>query len=186
MMFDLNNRVYAADKTAILDGKLRRYFHNPNKILPPFISSGMSVLDLGCGPGFFTQHAARLVGDTGKVVAADHKESMLHRVKSKIDKANLSTRVILHKCANSNICIQEKVDFILAFYITHEVPSKEKLLHELKSIMKPGGKLLLVEPKLFVNKYEFYQTELLAEKLGYNVVFRPSITLSRSLLLSVQ
>jgi ubiquinone/menaquinone biosynthesis C-methylase UbiE len=34
---------------------------NPEKILKSFISEGMSVLDLGCGPGFFTVEIAKML-----------------------------------------------------------------------------------------------------------------------------
>ena len=44
-----------------LDNFLRRLTHKPQKILSPFIREGMTVLDMGCGPGFFTAELARLV-----------------------------------------------------------------------------------------------------------------------------
>ncbi len=55
----------------MLDGKLRRWVHNPVKILSPLITEGMTVLDVGCGPGFFSIEMARLVGADGSVIAAD-------------------------------------------------------------------------------------------------------------------
>ena len=49
-----------------------------------YLQKGMTALDLGCGPGFFTMEMARLVGKTGKVIAADLQEGMLDIVRGKI------------------------------------------------------------------------------------------------------
>ena len=44
----------------------------------------MTALDVGCGPGFFTLDMARLVGESGQVIAADLQEGMLQIVRDKI------------------------------------------------------------------------------------------------------
>ena len=44
----------------------------------------MTVLDVGCGPGFFTLDMARLVGPSGRVIAADLQEGMLEKLGQKI------------------------------------------------------------------------------------------------------
>ncbi len=55
--------VCPAEFAGSLDNPLRRLIHNPRKILEPYIRKGMNVLDLGCGPGYFTGELARLVGE---------------------------------------------------------------------------------------------------------------------------
>ncbi|MBK9392138.1 MAG: methyltransferase domain-containing protein [Bacteroidetes bacterium] len=63
-----------------LDNFLRRMMHKPEKILSPFLKEGMTALDMGCGPGFFTVDLARLVGDGGRVIAADLQQEMLDKM----------------------------------------------------------------------------------------------------------
>ena len=58
----------------------------------------------------------------------------------KIRGTELEGRIDIHKCESAKIGVTEKVDFILVFYVIHEVTNQDKLLEELKDILKPGGK----------------------------------------------
>jgi 2-polyprenyl-3-methyl-5-hydroxy-6-metoxy-1,4-benzoquinol methylase len=49
-----NNRVCPVEKAKHLDSFFRKILQNPQKILRKYINKGMTVLDFGCGPGFFT------------------------------------------------------------------------------------------------------------------------------------
>ena len=80
-----------------LDNKFRRLLHNPQKILKPYIKEGMTALDVGCGPGFFTIAMANLTGANDRVIAADLQQGMLDKVKQKIAGTNLENRITLHK-----------------------------------------------------------------------------------------
>ena len=73
----------------------------------------------------------------------------------KIAGTALEKRVVLHKCQENSIGLAEKMDFILAFWMVHEVPDHVRLFEELKSILKPGGKLYIIEPKFHVNRKAF-------------------------------
>jgi ubiquinone/menaquinone biosynthesis C-methylase UbiE len=68
------NRVCSVERAGALDISLRKLLQNPQKILKPFIKEGMTVADLGCGPGFFTIEMAKMVGNNGKVTAVDLQE----------------------------------------------------------------------------------------------------------------
>jgi ubiquinone/menaquinone biosynthesis C-methylase UbiE len=47
---------------------------NPRKLLKSYINKGMTVLDLGCGPGFFSIEIAKMLSDSWKVITADLQE----------------------------------------------------------------------------------------------------------------
>ena len=55
------------------------------------------------------------------------------------------------KSGPERIGISEKVDFALAFYMVHEVPNAEAFMKEIAFVLKPKGKLLIVEPKMMPN-----------------------------------
>lgn len=81
---------------------------------------------------------------------------MLQKLRDKIYGTPLERIIQLIKCEIDEFVVPEKVDFILAFYMIHEVPDKNKFFTTLKNILTERGKLLIVEPKLFhVSKNEF-------------------------------
>lgn len=177
-------RVCPVELARGLDNSIRRWLQNPERILAPFVKEGMKALDLGCGPGFFSVAMAGLVGKTGKVLSADLQEGMLRKVREKIKGTELEKRIELVKCDEDSINVREKVDFILAFYMVHEVPNKDTLFKQLKAVLKDNGQFLLVEPKLFhVSREEFAATTALAEQNGFKVFKGPKLGFSWSALL---
>lgn len=72
------------------DNIFRRLVQDPNRILRPYIKPGWTVLDIGPGMGYFTIPTARLVGDTGKVIAADLQQEMLDGVDHRAYKGRIA------------------------------------------------------------------------------------------------
>ena len=178
--------VCPAEFSGSLDNPLRRLFHNPRKILTPFIKKGMTVLDLGCGPGYFTGELANLVGEDGRVIAADLQEKMLVKMAFKIKAMGVEERVEKHKCFEDKTGIVKKVDFVLAFWMVHEVPDQPGLFNELRNILNTGGKILVIEPKFHVPSGAFAKMIAFSETAGFEIIERPKVVISRSVLLSVK
>jgi ubiquinone/menaquinone biosynthesis C-methylase UbiE len=168
-----------------LDNRIRRLLQDPWKILKPYLSEGMTVIDLGCGPGFFAIEMAKMLNGSGKVIAADLQAGMLDKINRKIKGTPLESQIELHRCSATETGLTAKADFILAFWMVHEVPDQESLFKELKSVLKPGGKMLIAEPNLHVSKKSF---EDMAERLriiGYSILEKPKVFFSRTVLLGV-
>ncbi|MEJ2617672.1 MAG: class I SAM-dependent methyltransferase [Ignavibacteriaceae bacterium] len=179
------NRVCPVELAGSLDSKIRRWLQNPVKILKPYVKKDITAMDIGCGPGFFTLPIAQLVGENGRVIAADLQEGMLQKLHQKIKGTELEGRISLHKCEKDKIGIIEKVDFILAFYMVHEIPEQFNFFSELKSVLNPNGLIFIVEPKLFhVSKKAFENMLLKAESAGLKPVEYPHLTLSRAVILN--
>ncbi len=167
-----------------LDNPIRRLVHNPQEILGGHIKPGQTVLDLGCGPGTFSIAMAKMVGESGRVIAVDIQEEMLQIVRKKAAQQGLESRIITHKSGQDRIGLSEKVDFALAFYMVHEVPNAKAFLKEIASVLKPNGKLLIVEPKMHVSADAFEKTIDIARQVGLRIISEPKIRFSRSKLLS--
>jgi len=164
------NRVCPVELAGSLDSKFRRWLQNPYKILAPYVKEGMKVIDIGCGPGFFSIEMAKIVGQKGKVIAADLQEGMLWKIQDKINGTELEKIIQLHKTDKDRINVNEKVDFALAFYMVHEVPNKESLFIEIKNLLVEKGKLLVVEPHFHVSKKAFESTMNFAKSIGFGVI----------------
>ena len=143
----------------------------------------MTVLDVGCGPGFFTLDMAQMVGTSGKVIASDLQVALLQKLREKAEVAALENRILVHKSEKDKVGVTEPVDFVLLFYVVHEVPNAEALFKEMLAILKPDGQVLVVEPPFRVSKEEFEKTLKKAESAGFTVAGRPKIFLSKAAVL---
>ena len=175
-------RVMPVENASSLDNLFRRWIQNSNRILHNRVREGMAVLELGCGSGFFTLEIARLVGRSGKVIAADLQDGMLELLSRKIGGTGMEDRIQLHKCSEDGIGVLEKVDLVLAFFMVHEVADKRRFLKEIKSIMKPDGRLYIIEFKAHPPKAKFDEMVEIAYSLGFKEMERPGFLLSRAVI----
>lgn len=173
-------RVCPVENAGMLEHKFRRKLQSPGKILRPFVKPGMTALDVGCGPGYFTMALSELVGKEGKVIAADMQEGMLDIINKKIANGQGNDNILLHLCAADSIGVTQKADFALCFYMVHEVPDRKALLKEIAADLLPGGVLLVVEPKFHVNKKVFRELTSDIEQAGFSIEGRPRVFFSRA------
>lgn len=165
------------------DNPLRRFLHDPERILAGLVRRGETALDCGCGMGYFSLALARMVGEEGRVIAADLQPQMLERVRRRAARRGLENRIRLHRCEPTRIGIREQVDFALAFWMVHEVPDAQRFLAELREILAPGGRFLLVEPKVHVSRTDFRRTLQIAFRERLSLLGEVSVALSRAALL---
>lgn len=123
-------------------------FTDPVKNLKQFgLRENMIVADLGAGSGFYTIPAAEMAS-TGKVYAIEIQKDFLITIKNKALEAHLNNVECLlgdvEKIGGTKI--KDKiVDAVIASNILFQVEDEDKFIEEAKRILKPGGKLLLVD-----------------------------------------
>ena len=170
----------------MLDNWPRKLLQNPAGIVGEYINEGDTVIDFGCGPGFFTIAMAGMVGQQGKIIAVDLQEEMLEHAKRKAAAKNLSDRIEFHPCEKDRVGLEltKKADFMLAYYMLHELPNPGAFFQEARSFLKTGGKFLVVEPKWHVTREKYQEMLGLAEKTGFSVLAFPKKKGGRSVLLT--
>ena len=164
------------------DNLLRRLVQNPEKIIEPYVHSGDTVLDVGPGMGYFSIPLAKMVGERGRVFAADVQIEMLNALQKRAKRAGVEQRITLHLCKKDSLGLNTRFDFALVFWMVHEVPDQESFFKEIRSLLKPNGKLLMSEPKIHVTMAKYNETIEKAIRAGCVLKSNPSISLSRSAL----
>ena len=165
------------------DNPLRRLIHKPQKVLGNYVKEGMTVMDLGCGMGHFSIGMAGLVGRNGKVIAVDLQQKMLDIMMRRAQRAGLANRIFPHLCQADDIGIEIPIDFILAFWMIHEVPNQEHYFKQLKTVLAADRMILIAEPKMHVTAEAFERPLDIAQSCGLQFIESPPISFSRTALL---
>jgi len=169
MQHEHKHDIFCAGRAGKLIGFLRRLTQDPYRILKPYIKKGMTVIDFGSGPGFFSVPAAGLAGPAGKIYAVDVQQGMLDMLVKYAKKQGVLGNIVTINNPAHEIGLELEADVILAIYVAHEVPDREKFFLGLKKRLKPDGLLLLAEPKHRVNEIEFKETLEIAGKCGFKL-----------------
>jgi ubiquinone/menaquinone biosynthesis C-methylase UbiE len=164
------------------DNALRRLVHDPQKIFSSLVREGMTVLDAGCGMGYFSIGLAAMVGESGRVIAVDLQEKMLSVLRRRAGRAGMGERILTHPCRADDLGLREPVDFALAFWMVHETPDAESFFRQVVSVMKKEARLLIAEPAFHVSKGEFSHIVESALSAGLGRREAPTVKFSRAAL----
>ncbi|MDW7673486.1 MAG: methyltransferase domain-containing protein [Bacillota bacterium] len=129
-----------------LDSEQRR------RMLPPIdtlinlgIAEGDIIADIGCGIGYFTIPASKLVGPQGKVYALDISAEMLAEVDKKVADEQITNVVSIQTEENSFKLPDSTVSFAMMANVLHEVPNIEQFLLETKRIISTSSTVAVID-----------------------------------------
>ena len=80
------------------DNPLRGLIHDPEEILGDFVEPGQTVVDIGCGLGYFSIALAKIVGPKGKVIALDIQRQMIQRARRRVERHGIASQVDFRLC----------------------------------------------------------------------------------------
>jgi ubiquinone/menaquinone biosynthesis C-methylase UbiE len=143
----------------------------------------MTVADIGCGRGYFSIPLATLVGDAGTVIAVDVQQKMLYMMLKRATRAGVARRIRPVLAARDDLGFREPVDFVLAFWMAHEVDDSRRFFNQVFSVLKERGTLLIAEPKMHVDRRRFQEIVQTARDAGFRDSGAPPVRLSRTALL---
>lgn len=173
---------FPAEKAHQLDTIFRRWLQNPFKILSPFVQQRMTVIDYGCGNGYFSLPLSKMVGNFGHVYSIDIQQEMLDKLVEKLTASSITNVTPILK-EHEKLNISAKIDFALAVYVVHEISDQKGFFKEMFDLLKPGGQLLVIEPDFIVSKRKFNKTLEFAEQVGFTECEKLNLILSKSRLL---
>lgn len=170
----------------LLLNPLRKLLENPVKLFGAYVREGMTIIEPGCGMGYFTLPLAEMVGPTGQVVVVDVQSKMLEVVERRARKAGLADRIECRLTNGVSLGIDdlaEKADFCAAMHLVHEVPDQNVFFQDISQALKPGSRFLVVEPRGHVSEDAFDRTLANARSAGFKTLSRKSRWGGRSALL---
>ena len=131
------------------------------------VRKGQKVLDLAGGTGDLTAKFSQLVGDNGLVVLADINESMLKVGRDKLrDKGLFKNIEYVQANAEELPFADNYFDCITISFGLRNVTDKDKALRSMWRVLKPGGRLLILEfskpqYKILNKAYDIYSFTML-------------------------
>jgi ubiquinone/menaquinone biosynthesis C-methylase UbiE len=126
---------------SFIHDKLYSLSMNPKKLLlPAGLKEGDYVLEVGCGPGFFTLPSAEIVGDKGFIYAIDINPFAIRKVKKKIAKAGVKNVKAMIVDVTETTLKDSSIDLAFFFGVIHSLYSIiNRVILEMHRILKDEG-----------------------------------------------
>jgi ubiquinone/menaquinone biosynthesis C-methylase UbiE len=124
---------------------LRRVLQSPGRTVDALrLATDSQVLEVGCGPGFFSRDLAQRVPQ-GRVVLLDLQEAMVHSARGRLTTHQNTACVV----ADAQALPLGAQQFDVAFLATvlGEIPDKAACLRETRGVLRPGGRLAVAETR---------------------------------------
>ncbi|OXY80901.1 bifunctional demethylmenaquinone methyltransferase/2-methoxy-6-polyprenyl-1,4-benzoquinol methylase UbiE [Oceanimonas doudoroffii] len=135
------------------------------------VRPGHKVLDLAGGTGDLTAKFSRMVGEQGQVVLADINDSMLKVGRDKLRNMGLGNNISYVQANAEALPFPDNhFDLITIAFGLRNVTNKDKALASMQRVLKPGGRLLVLEfskpqHEIMSKLYDFYSFNVLP-KMG--------------------
>ena len=124
-----------------MESRLRARLMDPRKTLQGAdLKPGQTVLEVGCGTGFFTLPAAEMIGNTGRLIAMDPVSHYVEKVTNKVRRAGLDNVEVVRRDAFNTGLENASVDLCLLFgVLPFPTLPLDKLLPEMHRVLKEDG-----------------------------------------------
>ena len=106
------------------------------------------MADLGAGSGFYSRVAANGVGHTGRVYAVEIQKGLVEKLENELSKSGISNVEVIWgdiETKGGTKIADKTMDAVVASNILFQVDDKLGLIDEIKRILKPQGKVLVID-----------------------------------------
>lgn len=148
------------------------------------VNAGMTILDIGCGPGRISIPLAKAVGEGGKIISVDIQPEMLNIVQRKADKDRVSNITFVNHSMGEGNLENYYADRAVLAAVLGEIPNRTVALEEIYNSLKPGG-ILAISETIFDPHYQsrkklvsltapigFAEVGFVGNQLAYTMYFR--------------
>lgn len=154
----------------MLVSPLRKLMEPAEKLLGDSVKVGMTVVEPGCGFGYVSLALARQVGPEGKVISVDVEPRAVARLKKRAARAGLADRIDARACEPRDLKLAEfagQVDLVTMIHTLHEFEDLPGFLAQVAVLLKPTGRLWIVEPPGHVKPDHFAAEKRACEAAGF-------------------
>lgn len=124
-----------------LDNPQRVKYNNPEKLLQGSgIQLGQTVLEIGCGSGFFTVPASKMLGDQGILYSTDIHDIAIKETQKKVDELLLKNVIVKKEDAMKSSFEDSMFDLVLLYgVVPAPIISMKDISKEIYRVLKPRG-----------------------------------------------
>ncbi len=142
----------------------------PEKVMDAIgVKPGMTIGEIGAGHGRYTVHLARRVGRKGKIFANDIDKNALSVLRERCQQENIVNVETIVGKEDDPLFPQKSLDMAFMVWVFHGLDKPGPLFKNLKSGLKPGAPLVIVDP---IDSEIDMEREFVGEKIDPN---RPTI-----------
>jgi len=161
-----------------LERSEREVEEEPDKALDALGSlTELTVADVGAGSGYFTVRLAARVGPKGRVYANDLQPEMLKMLGARLAREKVANVTLVQGAVDNPRLPVASIDLVLMVDVYHEFSEPQKMLRAIRTAMKPGGRLVLLEyrkedpdvPIRFEHKMTVKEAQLELEAEGFRL-----------------
>ena len=134
------------------------------------LEQGDKVADIGCHEGYLSMHLAKKVSGNGRVYAVDVKSDRLEQLRINANKRNLRNIITILGDEDDPKLPERELDAIFIIDTYHEMDAYEQMLQHVKSALKPGGKVMILEKLKDWVRGKSRKEQVASHSLGLNYV----------------
>lgn len=143
---DMRDKRFPASEAHRLDDPARKIWLPPAEVLAALsLRSEDTIADVGAGTGYFSLPLARAVGPNGKVYAVDAQDQMLALLRQKLHDNSVSNVELIHADAESTTLPDVCCSFVFLANVWHEFADRSAVVKESRRILKPGGRIAILD-----------------------------------------
>lgn len=162
----------------VLASPIRALIDGVRGVAATQVQPGMTVLDVGCGFGFLSLPMARRVGPDGRVLAVDVEPRVVDELRRRASRAGLADRINARACDVRDLDLGDRsgaIDLVTVVHCLHEFDDPDGFLVRAASVLRPGGRLLLIEPPGHVTADKFAAQIERALRAGLKRIGHPAV-----------